>query len=337
MKIEYISNRTFSIHDELGLQLNKAAEILIATAFIDKSAINLLEEALDKNKNLKSVKLLIGLYGYFNKKEDLLRLRTLAAKHAAKAQIQISRNAHFHWKFYYFKQRQTEIYYTGSANFTVGGLVKNSELLLKISTNTKDKSGVSEIIKEFNKEWDRSANISAIKLDSYFNRDIIGNENVELKKFALLFPQEEVGQIEKSKIESNKAVVLLLTHYLKSTTIKMVSNNLPNWKEFAAIDTKGHFQNCINIKQLLIIDRKSIGSYKWHWAIVKDSTAQLSTPDGKYFIEYEIIQKPKSLKLDQIKTLKSKEFKIDIKARKNIFIQKVIGSSQVKKIKEILK
>jgi len=337
MKIEFVTNRVFSIEGEVEPQLNSVAEAIIATAFIDSYSIDIFEQAILRNKNLKHIKLLIGLYGFFNKKDDLVRLSNLAAKHADKIQIHISRNAQFHWKYYFFKQKQKEIYYVGSANLTTGGLKVNSELLLKVSPSLKDKSSINKTLLEFGKEWDNSVAISSIKLDLYNERIPKKNEKDVSSSFKMLFPEEEAKQVDSIVLKSEKAVVLLLTHDLSSSTIKMVSNNFPQWKEYVSQDTKVHFQNCLKYERLLIIDRIKIGEYKWYWAFVTDSSDHLKTVDGKYFIAYKISGKSKKLTLNQLEELKSSKFGIDVKARKKPFYQKVLGAKQVERLIDLLK
>lgn len=337
MKIEFVTNRVFSINGEIEPQLNSAVEAIVATAFIDSYSIEILEQAILRNKNLKHIKLLIGLFGFFNKKDDLVRLRNLAAKHADKIQIHISRNAQFHWKYYFFKQQQKEVFYVGSANLTNGGLKENAELLLKVSPSLKDKSSISKTLNEFGKEWENSAAISAVKLDLYNKITPKRIAKEAISNFKSLFPEEENNKIATMEFKSDKAVVVLLTNKLSASTEKKISNNFPHWKDYFLLDTKAYFQNCLSIKRIFLIVRIGVGEYNWSWVYVTDSSDHLKTDDGKYFIAFKIISKTKKFKSKQIDELKSSKFGIDVKARKKPFMQKVLGSNQVEKLNELLK
>ena len=79
MKIEAITNRIIPIKEIIRQETSDAEIITIASAFIDHYAIDMLEEALKKNKKIKEVRLLVVIYGGFNRKSDLAKL-TLIAK-----------------------------------------------------------------------------------------------------------------------------------------------------------------------------------------------------------------------------------------------------------------
>ncbi|MBK7041940.1 MAG: hypothetical protein IPH46_16115 [Bacteroidetes bacterium] len=79
MSITINTNLTMQgIAEVLQEQLISCSSFNIATAFIDSYSIDLIENCLIRNKALKNCKVLIGVYNYFNKKEDLEHLLNIS-------------------------------------------------------------------------------------------------------------------------------------------------------------------------------------------------------------------------------------------------------------------
>src|SRR5690349_12228982 len=100
-KIELIENSgNISLLGEIDSSFSNAKKIDIASAFITEWSVKQLKQYL-KSGN-KSIRLLIGLFGRFNKQQDLQSLLKLQKTYAGKFQVCISKNVKFHWKYYSF-------------------------------------------------------------------------------------------------------------------------------------------------------------------------------------------------------------------------------------------
>lgn len=296
MRIETLTNRIISIYDVLQNELMQCNSCSIASAFIDDTTINILENSLLKNKNLKSLKFLTGIYGCFNRKANFYKLQQLALKYAIKVEIHISKDKQFHWKYYHFTKGTKTALYIGSANFTSGGTGGNGELLVKLSVNSSEKDfGFKSIPLRFNKEWEESGAITEFNLDEYneqalpksgSNHGTTGNKN---------FFENSSG-VKPQAIASENAVVVYLTENITVKTEKMIVNTKPSWKkgDYFICNSKINFNQCISINRILLLDRINKNSIYASWVQYFDNL-QLKTPDGKYFIAYSYLSKKENL------------------------------------------
>jgi HKD family nuclease len=339
MKINHFTQKTIvGPHSEIIGQLNNCKNFCIATAFIDSFAIELLEGCLQNNSDLQSAKLLIGTYGYFNKKSNIQRLKKLAIKYASVMQVHISRSHYFHWKYFQFNTGTNRISYLGSANFTESGLLKNEEILIKLQNPliSNDKS-LKNLEYSFEKEWSNSGSISEFKIDLYPDRTITEISQKEVNPTFLKF-YEKLKFEETTEIESNKAVVIFFDEYMKNESVKKVVNYNNGWsnKDFFACLKRPFFEQCVKHKRLFIIDKQS-KIIKCFWAHTLEYSNDIPTKhDGRYFISYKIDSTKQLITDKEINFLKN-SLGISIKYRGTKFKYKVIGSKQLIQLEQNIK
>lgn len=339
MKIEHLTNSNTKIGSSISSQLSNCVEFSIATAFIGSSAIDLIEQCLKENNNLKSGKLLVGVYGYFNLKSNFIRLKNLAKTYPDKFTVHISRDKFFHWKFYLFENKTNNIIFVGSANFTNGGMTGNNELVIKLTDSLKAINNAIEKLKSsFVKQWHKSGSISKFPID-FYPTIIKENSSIKLpKEFNDFFTQTiDSGEIEINETEN--AIVFYLTDDIKASSYKKIFGYNSTWEKnnipFLVCNGKSSFQNCLKIKKLLIITRAKRNEFSYYWANVTDSCDEVNTDDGKYFIAYKVIGKEKRLSFLHQENLVT-NFNINLKAVKHRFINKVLRKNQLKIMEKIL-
>lgn len=339
MKINHFTQKTIvGPYSEINGQLNNCKSFCIATAFIDSFAIDLLTHCLKNNSVLKSGKLLIGTYGYFNKKKHFHSLKKLAIKYSSVLKVHISRSHSFHWKYFQFNTGNNRINYLGSVNLTESGLLKNEEILIKLenSLTPLDKSLI-KLENSFENEWSNSGSISEFKIDLYPERPITEMpENEVNSNFLKFYEKSNVEEI--TVIESNKAVVLFFDEYMKNESMNKVVNYNSGWskKDFFACLKRPLFEQCIKHKRLFIIEKQS-KMIKGYWAHALEYSDDIPTKDdGRYFISYKI-DSSKQIVTDKVREFLKKSFGISIKLRGTEFEYKVIGSNQLKQLEQIFK
>ena len=100
LKLDVIVNSGITNLDtEFEKLFLESTKISIATAFISNSSISIIENCLKQNNC--EVQLVVGLYGGFNSKKDLLRLRKLTKKYPDKFVCKISLLSGESYKFYW--------------------------------------------------------------------------------------------------------------------------------------------------------------------------------------------------------------------------------------------
>jgi HKD family nuclease len=211
MKIETFTNRILPINEILSQEFNNCQSFFIATAYIDENAIDYIEFLLRKSKHLREAKLLLGVFGSFNRKADLERLTELGKAFAVKFQVHISKNRNFHWKYYHYTSARKQSIYIGSANFTNGGMGTNAEILVKMSDNNSgENDGLNKLKDEFNREWEKSEQISEFPIQYYIENRVTYEGNNKFKgKVNDFF--ETKAKNQNIDIKSDKAVVVFLT------------------------------------------------------------------------------------------------------------------------------
>lgn len=339
LRVEAITNKLTSFHDALLYEMQSSRFISIASSFIDQDSVDILENILKKNERLQGIRLLIGVYGNFNRKQNLLRLLILAKKHSEKFQVHISRSKKFHWKYYHFTNRSTQNVFIGSANFTSGGLGSNHELVIKITDKMVNANvGTKRLNNEFEKEWEQSGSIAEFNVNEY-NECRLPKGKTQGKSGNSDFFNSKKEQRNLFQPTPDKAVVTYLRYYISSKTERMIVNYRPDWSDVDLFicDNKREFELSCKIKRFLIIDKLGPKDFLAYWASFLNE-AVLKTPDGQYFIAYKIVGKEKKLSTKIIEELTSKKgWNFKLFGRKNILTQKVIGKNQVMQIEELLK
>lgn len=339
MKLEHLTNKSATnLHSELSSALMKAGEFSIASAFINNEAIELLAASLKKNKKLQG-RVLIGLYNFFNKKKDLEALLQLVNSNPARMQVHISLDPCFHWKYYHFVTGQKQTYYIGSANFTTSGMANNRELVVKLSgSKSNPESSIASLSNSFEKEWKNAGTLASFPLDDY--KEIMplpGSGNNTPQSILDFFNKkhEQIGDV----IISDKAYVILLRSSAKTSTIKAINNQKPEWSkkgwDWFVLTQKAQYEQCIKTTEIFVFSREERGVIRCYLAERKEECDTINTDDGKYIIAYKDLG-TKKLTKKLIEDLKEPPFSIDLTARKEKFYTKTLGRNQVKKMKTLL-
>jgi HKD family nuclease len=337
MKIQHLTNSIVKIGTVISEDFNACKMFNIGTAFIDSSAIDIIEHCLKKNRKLIKGEVLIGVYGYFNKKADLIRLKEIAKKYSEKFQVQISKDKSFHWKYYYFENASSNIGSIGSANFTNGGLGTNSELLIKITESNKvDGGSLNKLQSSFRKQWNNSSAISVFPIDYY---PIINRNNLYRKvdkEFNAFFISKNYPGFRSIRKDGN-TIVYYLTDDLKASTKKKILGYNPSWGKsdinYFVCDCKRSFEYSLKAKNVLIISRERKDTYCYKWVSIIDSCDEVKTEDGKYFVAYK--GKDKLLSKKRQEELLN-NFDINLKAKKKKFFHKVLGKNQQTQMRKLL-
>jgi HKD family nuclease len=340
MKIEHLDNSFTKMGTEITEQLALCSEFSIATAFISEDGIDILENCLNKNKKLQSGKLLIGVYGYFNLKANLQRLGKLAQKYSDRVQIRISKDKSFHWKYFQFQKASYETAFIGSANFTGGGLGSNGELVVKLSgRKSKVSTPISKLNSSFMKQWANSGSLANFRIDLYPEIQRIARTGKLPAEFEEFFKNDK-QEISANFHDNANLAVVYITRYFKTSTTKQLINYYDNWGkqdiEFFDCETRSQYESILNNKKLLILFRESINKYTASWGFVVGSSDSIKTAEGKFFIAYKISRKEKKISLHQKQRLLI-DFNINLKARKDPFIQKIYRRKQAKELETLLK
>lgn len=310
LKIDVITNSGFvNLDTEFEKCFSYANSVDIATAFITSSSIKLIKSYL-KNGD-KQLNLIVGLYGGFNSKKDLLELQKLATKKAGNFSCRISRNPLFHWKYYSFNGQSEVTKFVGSANFTRNGLTNPGELTLKLVGNQKTRE-LRVLSREFKKLWDReSIDINEFPLSKYksIGRMIIDSPGFVMSKEirAILSIRNRQNDRINSKTKLGHCYLEVIEGYVSKETEKSIYLKKSNWQKLGYTFISSHkrtdFDKWRKVKFVLqfelIEKRKRAILFQ-----VMDST-EYETEDGKYFVALKKIRKAGMKQLNSIRT---KEF-----------------------------
>lgn len=152
------------ISHELINQLNTCDTFFFSVAFINKSGLAVLKQALIdlRNKGIKG-KIITSTYLGFNHPNVF---KELSMFDNIEVRIFENESIGFHPKGYIFKQKDNFDIIVGSSNLTQSALSTNQEWNIKISTNIKDDI-VKEITSEFNMQWQQSLPLTKLWINEY--------------------------------------------------------------------------------------------------------------------------------------------------------------------------
>jgi HKD family nuclease len=344
MKIEVVTNKIFPINDVLENEIVKCRSFIIGSSFINEESIMILDNLLKKKRSFKNVRILIGVYGNFNRKAALVNLNAIAKKHALNLQVHISKDKNYHWKYYNFQFTNRQSIYVGSANFTSTGMNTNGELLVKLSDVLPAKErGVLRLIKEFEMEWDNSGSIADFNLDEYKERSLPVSKKSEGTTGNNEFFKKKTLKRKQKISTSGKAMIVNLAVDISKLTEKMVLNLRPEWEQcnFFVCDgpnARKVFDQCCAVGQFLIFDNIS----RKHditacWAEYMGDQ-EVKTVDGKYFIAYQVVSKERKLTNQILNELTNEKgiWKLRLNNRKHPLRFKIFGPTQVQNIESVL-
>lgn len=339
MKLEHLTNRSIAtLQSELTSVFRSARKFSIATAFINDEAITMIENALKKKRSPVKGCLLTGLYANFNKKKNLERLLALTRDHPDRLQVHISLDPCFHWKYYYFNTSKQNVLYTGSANFTNGGLQDNRELVIKLSdTIGSSNRSFTALLRSFEKEWEYSRPLSEFPLQHY-------KEAVRPRGLGNpLHPNVKDFFASKSKekqpiVDTGKFYAVGIYDDAKPATVKAVHNQKNEWIrnkwDWFTLPYLKDYETCSKQKLLLVFSKEARDKVYCFYSERMDQDSGLSTPDGKYFIAYRTVRY-KRLSRSLLEKLRD-DHSIDLIGWKDQFHKRLLTTDQTKKIMTLL-
>lgn len=285
MQIDQITNTGIrNLQMEIADNLIKWSSFDIGSAFINQKSIQLLDIFFKKNNNrFRSGRLLIGLMNRFNKKSDIKRLKELEKKYAGIFEVRISRYKNFHWKYYFFTDRQRSTVYIGSANFTAWGLTSTGEYLLKMNAAS---SKLKNFRKSFEFIWNDSIPIKLFPVELYkeIPHAIAKGNSLHPTIEKLL---RRTNPPKDSVTANHNARIAFTNSFLTAKSEKALLDFRSNWDKWLYFTcfSLNDFEHFIVGQKILNIF-KDKGKYHLSWGIVMD-TCILKTPDGKYFVAYK--------------------------------------------------
>lgn len=311
MKLEAIPNRgPASMGPEIDRSLRWAIKAEIATAFITPAAARNLEHVLSLSKSAKRrlrIRLIFGLYQRFTSPDAVRFLLRLQRKYPGALFIKVARNERFHWKYYCFRKGSARRFYVGSANFTQDGLSAEGELTLKATASTHD-AITKSLQEEFERVWqneDESLPLNATFIKLY--------DRVSRPPAFITRPEEDdpvrriLRKPERRKRKPTRAAnprIVFIDEYLSDETAEVVEVET-SWHRkrwfYICRRQKSQFELDRDAHINLLADFLDGPGRRWiEFARVVD-TAELDTPDGKYFIAYERIPGGWKRNFDRIK------------------------------------
>ena len=319
LKIDIITNSGFvNLDTEFEKLFSITKDISIATAFISRSTIGIIKQYLKSCiKDNKQLRLIVGLYGGFNSKDDLKELLKLAKKYPNNFFSHISRNSAFHWKYYSFSLNNNVTAYVGSANFTTSGLNNAGELTIQIKgkTNTRE---IKILKTEFVKLWETdSIDIFDFPIEKYHsNRSKLIESNgfkmdASIKRL-LHSPTRRLSRKvsrklnRKLKPDSSRCYLIRMDFEGTTETMKTIYMKKSNWEknkyELLIADSKSEYLkwNKYNYILLFTVNRneKTLALCE-----VMDST-EFKTDEGKYFLA---LRKVKGTGIKRLTAIRTKQ------------------------------
>lgn len=292
MKIEFLNNcGVQNLKQQLEEQIKTSTNFNIASAFITAEGVNILQAFL-KRRTKGSSRIIVSLYQCFNSQETLYSLKALHTKSKGKILVHLSKNQHFHWKYYSFEKATTTTAFIGSANFTNSGLSGEGELTTKISFSSKDKLAINNLQKLYNTEFENSISIEKFPIELYKSSSSKLNNATEK-----LHP-DLVNLLKENKIEKGDLIPKLavrISGNLTQATVKLVSKTKSHWDksqwDYFALQSKREYDKFTVCRYFVIINYYS-RRYNFSIHEIKDFTP-LKTPDGHYFIAHKQVSKIK--------------------------------------------
>ncbi|MDE0109164.1 MAG: phospholipase D family protein [Bryobacterales bacterium] len=140
---------------EVRLAGSDRVDIATAWATWSPALGRLCEAAAIKDVQVRAI---VGLYGNATSLDALERLQNVGNLRLIECQQSI-----FHPKVYIFRGKSGDWAWIGSANFTGAGFTRNDEAVYE----TND---VTEVVKWFNRRWDKCGALTSIAIDQYRER-----------------------------------------------------------------------------------------------------------------------------------------------------------------------
>jgi len=313
MKVEAVPNRgPANLGAEIVHSLEWADQVDIASAFVTPTALVCLESALhqaQKEKRHFEVRLLFGLYQRFTPPQALDKMLKLMRAYPGQVSVRIVRNSRFHWKLYAFRKGYSRRFYIGSANLTEDGLTAEGELSVKIAAKSAD-SIAKTLESEFDSIWhDDSFPLTKTIQKNYraLKRPPVTFTNPQKDDFILklLRNAEKAETLPVPTTAKLKPRIIFVDLDLKKETIKIISKETnwdkEKWTYIGNID-KSFFDLVVTANVFLFVSRNPAKPKEYDLELhqVRD-TAQIETPNGKYFVAHSRVPGGRRLRYGDVK------------------------------------
>lgn len=335
MKIEFINNTgVTNLGIELESQAKNCLHFNIATVFITKEAINVINIFLKNNRNsVRTGRLIIGLYNRFNSKEIISELQRLSKSSRGKLLVKISKTEKFHWKYYDFQGVKNRCVYNGSANFTDAGMYQVGELQTKITLTKADKKLNENCDQLYASEWENALDIGDFPVDKYnafiWPKGMIGKLDPAIRKLLTSKPAETITK------DLVPVRLIKIYGFLLQSTVTQISLNQSHWDKnkwmYFVCGSRREYNN-FSLNDCLFAINKEGKTYTFELIIVKGK-CEAKTKDGNYFIAY--VSTTRMRKETQV--LKTTLYDIGINYSKRGDLDKKLTKSQSAAIKNIFK
>lgn len=321
MKLGLIKNQNILFEKELFGSINSYDQSFIATAFIDRYTISFLRKEMNRKdvKNKRKIKLLIGLYGRFNLKEDLKELQKIQQLFPGQIEVRISDIERFHWKMYFFQNQGSEsILYIGSSNFTRTGLSSPGEVVLKVQGSSKMEICHS-VLSNYNKVWSKAIRIEKFPISKYQNAPKSihsAMESIDNKEIRKLFRKFKVRKNIIKKVDLAHAKIGLVSSqsFFTKEEEKSIGEKKSNWEkqnyDFIGYNVKSFFSTITKSDYFFLREKSGYGSWFYSLNKVMDWD-DFNIGDQKYFIAYKSISRRRNLQNQKFRRI-LKELNISI-------------------------
>lgn len=332
MKVEFLNNcGVQNLKQQLEEQLVNCKGFSIASAFITSEGIDILQNFLKKNKTKTgSGRLIISLYQSFNSRDTLQSLKHLHTTSKGRLLVHISKNQHFHWKYYGFEKVNSTIAFIGSANFTNSGIEGAGELTTKITLSKRDKVQITHLNAMYDIEFENSISIEKFPLELY------KSSSVNLKKVIEKLHPDIINLLNQKTVKTEDTLpklAVLISGYLTQTTVKLISKTKSHWDrnrwDYFAFQLKREYDRFTAFRHIVVINYYN-RRYTFSIHEIKDYTP-LKTPDGNYFIAHKPVTKIKR----ESQNLREQLYQLGINYRARNFFDFKLSTRKAEIIKDI--
>jgi HKD family nuclease len=264
----------------------------IAVAFITKEGVDAIGPLLSSVAKRCKVRILTGIYQSFTQPSALKELNKISRQTNGNLELRISKNKRFHWKAYFLIKKTNADVVIGSSNLTSDGLGAEGEINLQLNLGTNS-SSFKNIYRSFVNEWENnSCSCTEKEIAAYQKK---WNQSKSLVIFNSLSPSQffkplssKSAPVIGSIMKKDYWVVCFTGHLKKQSVEALRSAN--NW------DQKGllYFGNANSYKNgdfAILIDENCKSKPIQTIEITDVVMLPKTTPDGKRFASYKILNK----------------------------------------------
>lgn len=270
-------------------------QIDIAVAFITVPGLESVLHILQRVARKGHVRILTGLYQGFTEPKALAILLREQTESDHRLSVRICRDKRFHWKTYFLMTRRSATAIVGSSNMTAEGLAEPGEMNLVLRAN-RDAKQFCTVHSAFERYWDnRSQPLSKGIVDAY--------RQWGLRQLARRLPSVPIAKILGSpggqepplNPARQKGYWRLSCVGTLTPATDDLLERLTNWdkKHYETLST---FTPRIRTGDLAVMF--DFPARRMNLVEIKDHVeTPMSTPDGRYFIAYQVVRSSKTKRL----------------------------------------